>query len=448
MHNQGVAEFAGKERGIRLRLVAAAVALVAAFIALNYRAYDGFFQDDELSNLDWAPLLPAADFLKGLITPLFATDNFRPPGHLYFALMGRAFGLDFPPWMTPVFATHLINAALLFWLLRKLAIGPWCALAGVAFFTLSASAMDAYWKPMYCFDLLCTTFSLASILLWAYRRWVLSFIAFWLAYKSKELAVMLPAVLVAYEYWLGDRKFLPLIPFLIVSLSFGLQGILRNPNKNNEYSFHFTLDALKTTLPFYRRRFLLFRYSSLALLALALVRDRRVWFGLTAALCFVFTLLFLPGRLYEAYAYLPLTGVVIAFTAAASRLNPAWLWLALALWMPLNIRQLHREQREKLSNDDEAYAFVAPLQTWAAQHPAIPTLVYTGLPRGFHPWGVTGAWDVAHHTLGLHAYYRDWPETPHVMQEDTVALATWDAASKTLSIQIHDPASDKLTPDK
>ena len=65
MHNQGVAEFAGKERGIRLRLVAAAVALVAAFIALNYRAYDGFFQDDELSNLDWAPLLPAADFLKG-----------------------------------------------------------------------------------------------------------------------------------------------------------------------------------------------------------------------------------------------------------------------------------------------------------------------------------------------------------------------------------------------
>ena len=58
--------------------------------------------------------------------------------------------------------------------------------------TLSAGAMDAYWKPMYVFDLFCTTFCLASILLYAHGRWILSFIAFWLAYKSKELAVMLP----------------------------------------------------------------------------------------------------------------------------------------------------------------------------------------------------------------------------------------------------------------
>ncbi len=101
-------------------------------------------------------------------------------GHIYFTLMGRAFGLDFPPYMTPILAIHLINALLLFLLLRKLGIDDWRALAGAAFFTLSATAFDAYWKPMYVFDLLCATFSLASILLFAYRRWVLSFIAFWL----------------------------------------------------------------------------------------------------------------------------------------------------------------------------------------------------------------------------------------------------------------------------
>ena len=426
--------------------LAAGLGMVAAFFALNYRAYDGFFQDDELANLNWAPLLPMRDYLIALIKPLFAADNFRPVGHLYFALMGRAFGLNFPPWMTPIFAIHLINAALLFRLLRKLSIDLWCALAGIVFFTLSASAMDAYWKPMYCFDLLCTTFSLAGILLWAYRRWILSFIAFWLAYKSKELAVMLPAVLVAYEYWLGERKFLPLIPFLIASISFGLQGILLNPNKNNDYTFRLTMHALEKTIPFYAQRFLLFRYSGLALFALALVRDRRVWFGLTATFCFLFVLLFLPGRVFEAYAYLPLTGAVIAFTAAASgRVNPAWLWLALALWMPMNIRILNREQKVKLGNDDEAYAFVDSLDRWAAQNPRVVTLVYTGLPNGFHPWGVAGAWDVVHHTLGLHAYFRDWPQTPHVLQTETVALATWDRASKTLSIRIHAPASDTLT---
>jgi len=97
-------------------------------------------------------------------------------------------------------------------------------MAAAAFFTLSATALDAYWKPMYVFDLLCTTFSLASILLYAWRRRVLSFIAFWLAYKAKELAVMLPAVLVAYEYWFGERRFKVLIPFLLASLSFGIQA--------------------------------------------------------------------------------------------------------------------------------------------------------------------------------------------------------------------------------
>jgi hypothetical protein len=380
-----------------------------------------------------------SEFLVGLIKPVFAVDNFRPPGHLYFTLMGRAFGLDFPPWITSIFAIHLLNAALLFWLLRKIGVPQWCALAGVAFFTLSATAMGAYWKPMYCFDLLATAFSLASILLFAYRRWVLSFIAFWLAYKSKELAVMLPAVLAAYEYWLGERRFAPLIPFVIASLSFGLQGILLNPNKNNEYTFRFTLEALETTIPFYADRFLLFPFSGLLLFALAAVRDRRVWFGLTATLCFVFTLLFLPGRLYEAYAYLPLTGAVIAVTAAASRVNPAWLWLALAFWMPWNILQLHREQVLKLGNDDEAYAFVDPLQRWAAKNPQVTTLVYDGVPRGFHDWGVTGAWDIAHGTVGLHAYYRDWPQTARVMETETVALATWDGGLKTLSIRIHSP---------
>ena len=219
-------------------------------------------------------------FVRGLLKPVFDADNFRPPGHLYFALMGRAFGMDFPPYMTPIFAIHLMNAALLFFLMRKLEVKPWPALAGTAFFTLSATAFDAYWKPMYVFDLLCACFSLASILLFAHRRWILSFIAFWLAYKSKELAVMLPFVLLVYEYWLGERRFFPLLPFFLAALSFGLQGILFNPNRQNDYTFYFSPAALKVTVPFYFARFLFFPFSALVLLPLALLRDRRIWFGL------------------------------------------------------------------------------------------------------------------------------------------------------------------------
>ena len=60
--------------------VLAAFAIAGAFIGLNNSAYDGFFQDDELDNLTWAPSLPALTFVQGLLTPNFATDNFRPVG--------------------------------------------------------------------------------------------------------------------------------------------------------------------------------------------------------------------------------------------------------------------------------------------------------------------------------------------------------------------------------
>ncbi len=423
-----------------LWLPLAGILIAIVFIALNHRAYDGFFQDDELDNLKWAPSRPASVFLTGLLTPRFAVDNFRPAGHLYFALMGARFGLDFPPYITPLFAIHLLNSVLLFLLMRKLAVKPWCALAGTAFFTLSAAAFDAYWKPMYIFDLLCTTLSLASILLYAYRRWVLSFVAFWLAYKSKELAVMLPAVLMAYEYWFGERRYRVLIPFLLVSLSFGLQGILLNPNKDNEYTFRFTPGALRHTVPFYAGRFLFFPLSGLALFVLALVRDRRIWFGLAAMSLLMVPLVFLPGRLYEAYTYLPLACAALALAAAASHVNPAWAWFALALWMPFNVHVQSAERNATLDRDDRIFAFVDVMAKWAAQNPDVDIFVYDGAPAGFHDWGVTGAWNIVHKRLDLPAFFVGWPETRKAIAAKTVAWGSWDANRSRLIITIRSAA--------
>jgi len=412
----------------------AGLAIALIFVSLNYRAYDGFFQDDEFDNISWAPYVTVSEFAVAFVKPLFDVSNVRPAGHLYFALMGRWFGESFPPWMTPIFAIHLINGFLIFLLLRRLRVGPWHALAGVAFFLWSAAAFDAYWKPMYVFDLLCACFSLASILLYSRRRWVLSFLAFWCAYKSKELAVMLPLALVAWEYWFGEKRYWRLLPFALVSLSFGLQGILRNPNEDNEYTFRFTPAALRATVPFYAHRFLQFQGSGLLLIALAFVRDRRVWFGLTAGACFLFTLLFLPGRLYEAYAYLPLACIAIALAGASARVRPVWAWVALALWMPANIHQLRMEQRAKLAADDAIFAFVDSIDQWAPGHPTVTTLVFDGLPDRFHHWGATAAWNIAHHALGLHAYYYDSPDAKEAMAHGTVAYGEWDAGKAILHL--------------
>jgi hypothetical protein len=417
--------------------LAAGFALAAVFIALNHRAYDGYFQDDDLDTLTWAPYLRYRAWLVGLITPAFSPDNFRPAGHLFYKLMGTSFGLNFPPWMTPVFAIHLLNGLLLFLLMKRLGISQWCALAGVAFFTLSTAAFDAYWKPMYIFDLLCTTLSLASILFYASRRWVLSFFAFWLAYKAKELAVMLPAVLVLYEYWFGGRRFRVLIPFLLVSLSFGIQGLVLNPNKDNDYTFRFSLDALRHTIPFYSTRFLMVPFSGLALFALALVKDRRIWFALAAMSAFIVTLLFLPGRLFEAYLYLPLAFAAIALAAAAAHVNPVWAWIALAVWMPFNMRQLRHERNEKLARDDQAFAFVSEVLNWTAHNPGTSTFVYDGAPDGFHFWGVTAAWEIAHHTAGpLPVWPASQPEGRKALATERVAFGVWDREKRELVIRV------------
>jgi hypothetical protein len=421
-------------------LLAAALGVGALFLALNHTAFQGFFQDDELDNISWAPFAGVKTFVVGLIDPRFQNNNFRPVGHWYFAVMGAHFGLNFSPYMTPIIGIHLLNAVLLYLLMRKFAVKEWCALAAAAFFTLSASAFDAYWKPMYVFDLHCTTFSLASILLYASRRWVLSFVAFWLAYKAKELAVMLPAVLALYEYWFGARKFKVLIPFFVTSLSFGIQGVLLNPNKDNDYTFRFTMQSLLKTVPFYAQRFLLFPASGLALAALALLRDRRIWFALSAMLLVMLPLLFLPGRLFEAYTYLPLAFAAMAMAAAASRVNPAWAWVLLALWMPVNIRQLRHERRTTLDRDRMVRAFVQDLGEFVTLYPDVRTLVYEGVPTGFHSWGVSAAWSILHHQLDMPAFWFDWPEGRRLTASQTVAYGKWDAATERLNVSVREPA--------
>ena len=147
-------------------------------------------------------------------------------------------------------------------------------------FAFHMALFEAIWKPMYVFDVLCGTFCVLSLLAYSRQRWILSFVAFWLAYKAKEVAVMLPLVLVCYEYWFGKRRWLRLAPFFLVSLSFGIQGILLNPNQDNDYTFRFTPAALAKTSVFYADRLFLVPYLGFLLPAAAYVsRNRRTWFG-------------------------------------------------------------------------------------------------------------------------------------------------------------------------
>ncbi len=421
--------------------IALLISTCALFLILHRGAYQGFFTDDELESLSWAPYLKPALFLKGLVDPRFQPDNFRPVGHFYFSEMGRHFQWNYTAYPVPIHVIHLLNVVLIFGIARRLKIPPLPATAGAAFFGLNMAAFDVFWKPMYVFDALCCFFSL--LCLWCYmaNRWIVSLIAFWLAYKSKELAVMLPAVLILYEYWFGERRWKRLIPFVIISLSFGIQGILMNPNRNNDYTFRFSIDSLRKTIPFYSERFLFFRYSGLTLLAfpLLLSRDRRVAFGIAAMCLFLFPLLFLPGRLFEAYTYLPLTGAALAFAAVCAQVHPAITVAFFALWLPLGIHELRIERRTKLAADQEAQPYFAAIRAYANSHPAPDAFIYDGRPIGMQPWGVTGGVNMAWSRLHMQTHYIDEADNSKSMQLPTVAFLHWDAPHKVVQFLTKSP---------
>ena len=418
-------------RGILLFALFAAIFLLA-----NRSAYRGYFQDDEIDNLSWTPYLTPLDYLKGAATPLYQPNNFRPAGHFYFYAVEAAAGLNFPVYVAVLQALHLLNVWLLWLIVRRLGAPPLAAAAACAFFGLHMALFDNFWKPMYVFDVLCATFSLTALWCWSRGRWVLAFLAFWLAYKSKELAVMLPVLLALYELWFGKRRWKPLIPFFLVSLSFGLQSILLNPNRDNDYTFRFTFAALARTAPYYAGRLFLVPYLGfLAPLFALFARNRRTWFGLAAMALFFFPLLFLPGRIFSAYCYLPLTGLAIALTGAAEATSPAVVAALALLMLPLDYRELRRHGRETLDRDQGIRTWMNAVGRFAAANPNVRAFVFSGEPAGFQQWGVEGALKYFYERADMEIRSASDPDADALRARKHAAFLAWDPVRRRLDIR-------------
>jgi hypothetical protein len=422
------------------------VAFAALFLTVNRDAYRGYFQDDEIANLSWTPNLEPLEFLQGVATPRFQPNNFRPVAHFYFHTVEEIAGLDFPVYVAVLHAFHLLNVWLLWLVMRRLGAAPFAAAAACLFFGLHMALFDDFWKPMYVFDVLCATFCLLSLWCYASERWVLSFVAFWLAYKSKELAVMLPVLLAAFEIWFGQRRWKPLVPFFLTSLSFGVQGILGNPNKDNDYTFRFTAAALAKTSVFYAGRVFLIPYLGFVAPVLAFVARghvpsaRRTWFGLEAMGLFLLPVLFLPGRMFSAYCYLPFAGLAIAITGLAEGTSPAALALFLALWLPMDLQELRLRRRETLANDDEVRTWMSAVRRFAAGGERADAFVFSGTPAGFQDWGVAGALKYFYERSDLIVKDSGDPAAAALMETRRVALLKWDAGRRRLDIVLRGPA--------
>jgi hypothetical protein len=246
---------------------------------------------------------------------------------------------------------------------------------------------------------------------------------------------MLPLVMATYEFVLGRRRWKPLIPFFLVSFSFGLQGLLLNRNKDNDYTFRFHLGALAKTGTFYSSKLFSPWLAGLALLPLPFViRDRRIWFGVSTTILLLIPLLFLPGRLFDAYWCLPMMGVVIVIMTLAAHYRMVMAAL-LILWLPWNLLQFHRARVETLRLEKGNRAFVTELEKFARSAPTPSSFVYDGAPEAFHDWGVTGAISCVYRAMGQKVLYVDEPAARQMLERGEAVLLHWDPSARELRIR-------------
>lgn len=403
------------------------VVLPLLFLIANRGAYEGYFQSDDLDNLSWTSVASWRDFAYGIAAPRFFPGNFRPAGHFYYYVMGHLAGLHYPPYVAVLHMLHFVNIVVLWFLMGRLAIAPVTAACGVLLFAFHMAVFDAYWRPMYVFDVLCCTFSLLCVLAYVKRHWIVGLGFLWLAYKSKELAVMLPAVLAVYEFTIGERKWKLLLPYFAVAGMFGLQGVLLNPNVENDYTLRFSLEAIRTTLSFYGPKLAPLGWAGLVLLLVPFFfRDRLIWLGLALATFMLFPMLLLPGRMHGAYLYVSLAGVAIAFCALMRRWHPGFAALLIAIWLPLNYLELRNYRRAALTVAAENRAYVQGVAEAQAKAPEARKFLYDGSPQEMHRWGVEGALRLIYNAPVELKSIEDKPQ----FESGYVTLLTWDPIAR------------------
>jgi hypothetical protein len=138
-------------------------------------------------------------------------------------------------------------------------------------------------------------------------------------------------------------------------------------------------------------------------------------------------MLFLPGRLYGAYLYVPLIGAAIAIAAFASRsrLTLAAVGCFYLLWVPVNYAALRADRSAFLAAATDARKYVQELERLRNRSPELRVFLYDGLPQEMRPWGVKGA---------LRSLFRHEVELNSIEESNLaekfggkpVAMLTWD----------------------
>jgi hypothetical protein len=410
--------------------------ILGIFITFNKGALQSYFSDDDFSNL--AIFEPWWSLVKSAFT-LALIPNFRPLGAMFYKAMGSFAGFHFGAYVAILQAFHIATGLMLWLFLRRLGLGPLPAALGCAFFTLHMSTLSAYWKPMYIFDVLCGFWVVLALLLYQRERFFLSLLCAWLAFKSKEIELMLPVVLLLYEWFFGRQnnsgrlRWKPLIPFFLMSLSFGLQSLMIPRIPVTGYTIQLTSASLWSGITYYGGKLL---YAPLAgpivSIGLLFLRQRIVTWGILGFWVLIAPMFCFPGRQFEAYLYVPLLMFAVA-VAGVAQWKPWWAVLFLIFWIPASYDELRTQRKPLIAYHHDHVPYVNQILQSLATHPAPAAVVYDGTPNDFRNYGQKGLFPFALARYDLPVYAIVEPEAQEAIRRPNALLFTWD----NFRLQVH-----------
>lgn len=422
-------------RESRWREPALLLLVCLAFLIANSGAYDGYFHDDDLDNLaansigGWQG--PVHDITTWKLIPVY-----RPLGALTMFAAGRVFGLNFPWYVAAIQLMHLANLLLLWLFLRRLGLPLAARFCGALFYAFHFAVIAAYWQPMFCFDVICALLCLLTLVLHQRGHLLLALLTYWLAVKAKEPALCFPAALLAYEYWLGQRRWLRVAPSLIVAFVFGVQGLVRGPYMPGDYTAHFEISSVLRCLGFYLQWLGGIPLAGLLFAGLALyMRTPLAKVGLVTAATLLMPMLILPGRLNSVYWYMPLLGVALIIAEAARRWPRAVL-ASFLLWLPWNNHFLRIYRRHELPIARNNRLYVDNLR-YAWEHhfgPRPHAIIIDGVPNTMARYGVDGAIRLISRDEDPKLIEWDTPAAQTALADDATVQITWNQLDRQMRL--------------
>ena len=194
---------------LRVRRVACAVLPLAWFLYFSRDVLGAHFAPDDMMNVDnfyWTPGLWRVAYSQVLIW----RGYYRPMGGIFYLPILSLWGLNPAPYHVALSLVLLVNVYLVYRLARLLGAGAVAAGLAAVVACYHAGLGNLYYNTAFVYDALCGCFFLAALVyycgirgqgrLLTLRQKAVFAALLVCALNSKEMALTLPAVLLAYEW--------------------------------------------------------------------------------------------------------------------------------------------------------------------------------------------------------------------------------------------------------